>query len=61
MLRADVIVGALWGDEGKGKFVGYVGHDHDDAVPRVNASTNAGHCGNDGQTIPHWSRKPSPS
>lgn len=49
MLRADVIVGALWGDEGKGKFVGYVGHGYD-AVLRVNASTNAGHCVNDGKT-----------
>lgn len=47
MLKVDVIVGALWGDEGKGKLVGAIGRDYD-AVLRVNASTNAGHCVNDG-------------
>ncbi len=47
MLRADVVVGAQWGDEGKGKYVGAVGHGYD-AVLRVNASTNAGHCVHDG-------------
>lgn len=47
MLKADVIVGALFGDEGKGKLVGAVAHSYD-AVFRVNASTNAGHCVNDG-------------
>lgn len=46
-MKADVIVGALFGDEGKGKLVGAVGHGYD-AVLRVNASTNAGHCVNDG-------------
>lgn len=47
MLRADVLVGALWGDEGKGKYVGEAGGRYD-AVLRVNASTNAGHCVDDG-------------
>ncbi len=49
MLKADVIVGGFFGDEGKGKYVGAVGHGYD-AVLRVNASTNAGHCVNDGET-----------
>ncbi len=49
MFKADVIVGGFFGDEGKGKYVGAVGHDYD-AVLRVNASTNAGHCVNDGET-----------
>ncbi len=47
MLRADVVVGGLLGDEGKGKFVGGCCHRYD-AVMRVNASTNAGHCVSDG-------------
>lgn len=50
MLKVDVIVGALWGDEGKGKLVGAIGRDYD-AVLRVNASTNAGHCVNDGDRV----------
>lgn len=58
MLRADVVVGALWGDEGKGKFVGSVGHQYD-AVLRVNASTNAGHCVSDGTTT--WVTRQLPS
>jgi adenylosuccinate synthase len=41
-VKVDIIVGALWGDEGKGKLVGAIGHEYD-AVLRVNASTNAGH------------------
>ena len=49
MFKADVIVGGFFGDEGKGKYVGAVGHTYD-AVLRVNASTNAGHCVNDGET-----------
>lgn len=48
MTKTDVIVGALWGDEGKGKYVGWVGHRYD-LVMRVNASTNAGHCVSDGE------------
>ena len=47
MLRADVVVGGLLGDEGKGKYVGGRCHGYD-AVMRVNASTNAGHCVSDG-------------
>jgi adenylosuccinate synthase len=50
MLQVDVIVGALWGDEGKGKLVGAIGRDYD-AVLRVNASTNAGHCVDDGTRV----------
>lgn len=50
MLQVDVIVGALWGDEGKGKLVGAIGRDYD-AVLRVNASTNAGHCVDDGARV----------
>ena len=49
MFKTDVIVGGFFGDEGKGKYVGGVGHDYD-AVLRVNASTNAGHCVSDGET-----------
>ena len=47
MVKADVIVGGFFGDEGKGKVVGWLGHGYD-AVLRVNASTNAGHCVSDG-------------
>ena len=46
-MPTDVIVGALWGDEGKGKLVGAIGGGYD-AVLQVNASTNAGHCVHDG-------------
>jgi adenylosuccinate synthase len=49
MPAVDVIVGAYFGDEGKGKVVGAIGHGYD-AVLRVNASTNAGHCVDDGTT-----------
>ncbi len=45
-----MIVGALWGDEGKGKLVGAIGGGYD-AVLRVNASTNAGHCVHDGTAV----------
>ena len=44
-----MIVGGFFGDEGKGKYVGVVGHSYD-VVLRVNASTNAGHCVSNGQT-----------
>lgn len=49
-MPTDVIVGALWGDEGKGKLVGAIGAGYD-AVLRVNASTNAGHCVHDGTAV----------
>ncbi len=49
-MPTDVIVGALWGDEGKGKLVGAIGGGYD-AVLRVNASTNAGHCVHDGTAV----------
>ncbi|MCB1135661.1 MAG: adenylosuccinate synthetase, partial [Chlamydiia bacterium] len=42
-LEVDIVIGALWGDEGKGKYVAQVCKRYD-AVLRVNASTNAGHC-----------------
>jgi adenylosuccinate synthase len=58
MLSADVIVGALWGDEGKGKYVGWVGHRYD-VVMRVNASTNAGHCVDDGSSTQVTRQLPS--
>lgn len=47
-LSVDIVVGALWGDEGKGKYVANVCQEYD-AVLRVNASTNAGHCVDDGK------------
>jgi hypothetical protein len=60
MPEVDVIVGAYFGDEGKSKLVGAIGHRYG-AVLRVNASTNAGHCVNDGERTlvtrqPTWSR-----
>ena len=40
----DVIVGGLYGDEGKGKVVSHLGNVNKyDYVFRVNASTNASH------------------
>lgn len=43
-MKVDVIVGGLYGDEGKGKIVSYFGNlDKYDYVFRVNASTNASH------------------
>lgn len=41
-MKIDVIVGGLYGDEGKGKIVSKLGKDYD-YVFRVNASTNASH------------------
>lgn len=46
-LKVDVITGALYGDEGKGKVVSARGRGYD-AILRVNASTNATHCVTDG-------------
>ena len=44
-MKVDVIVGGLYGDEGKGKIVSYLGNVNNyDYVFRVNASTNASHC-----------------
>lgn len=44
-MKVDVIVGGLYGDEGKGKIVSYLGNENNyDYVFRVNASTNASHC-----------------
>lgn len=44
-MKVDVIVGGLYGDEGKGKIVSYLGNANNyDYVFRVNASTNASHC-----------------
>ena len=44
-MRVDVIVGGLYGDEGKGKIVSYLGNENNyQYVFRVNASTNASHC-----------------
>lgn len=57
-VKADIVVGGYLGDEGKGKFVGRVGLDYD-AVLRVNASTNAGHCVSDGTN--HYITRQLPS
>lgn len=43
-MKVDVIVGGLYGDEGKGKIISYLGDENKyDYVFRVNASTNASH------------------
>lgn len=42
MMKVDVIVGGLYGDEGKGKIVSKLGTNYD-YIFRVNASTNASH------------------
>lgn len=43
-MKIDVIVGGLYGDEGKGKIISYLGDENEyDYVFRVNASTNASH------------------
>lgn len=43
-MKVDVIVGGLYGDEGKGKIISYLGDEKKyDYVFRVNASTNASH------------------
>ena len=43
-MKVDVIVGGLYGDEGKGKIISYLGDENQyDYVFRVNASTNASH------------------
>lgn len=43
-MKVDVIVGGLYGDEGKGKIISYLGDENNyDYVFRVNASTNASH------------------
>lgn len=43
-MKVDVIVGGLYGDEGKGKIISYLGKEKDyKYVFRVNASTNASH------------------
>lgn len=43
-MKVDVIVGGLYGDEGKGKIISYLGDEKKyDYVVRVNASTNASH------------------
>lgn len=43
-MKVDVIVGGLYGDEGKGKIISYLGDKNRyDYVFRVNASTNASH------------------
>ena len=41
-MKVDVIVGGLYGDEGKGKVVSKLGNNYD-YIFRVNASTNASH------------------
>ena len=41
-MKVDVIVGGLYGDEGKGKVVSNLGNKYD-YIFRVNASTNASH------------------
>lgn len=41
-MKVDVIVGGLYGDEGKGKIVSNLGNNYD-YIFRVNASTNASH------------------
>jgi adenylosuccinate synthase len=56
--NVDVIVGAYFGDEGKGKLVGATGHGYD-AVLRVNASTNATHKVCDGEHT--WITRQLPS
>ncbi|MDR1975553.1 MAG: adenylosuccinate synthetase, partial [Campylobacteraceae bacterium] len=42
MNRADLIVGAQWGDEGKGKIVDMMAQDYD-VVCRYQGGHNAGH------------------
>ena len=43
-MKIDVVVGGLYGDEGKGKIISYLGDESNyDYVFRVNASTNASH------------------
>lgn len=42
-MKIDVIVGGLYGDEGKGKIVSNLGQNDYDYIFRVNASTNASH------------------
>ena len=43
-MKVDVIVGGLYGDEGKGKIISYLGDENNyDYIFRVNASTNASH------------------
>jgi adenylosuccinate synthase len=58
MAHVDVILGAYFGDEGKGKLVGALGHGYD-AVLRVNASTNASHRVTDGART--WITRQLPS
>lgn len=41
-MKVDVVVGGLYGDEGKGKIVSNLGNNYD-YIFRVNASTNASH------------------
>lgn len=43
-MKVDVVIGAMWGDEGKGRVVNYLSSENDyDYIFRVNASTNASH------------------
>lgn len=58
MLKADIVVGGFLGDEGKGKYIGLIGPQYD-AVMRVNATTNAGHCVSDGEHT--WVTRQLPS
>lgn len=41
-MKADIIIGMQWGDEGKGKIVDLMAHQYD-AVVRANGGNNAGH------------------
>lgn len=40
--RVTSVLGCQWGDEGKGKLVDILAHDHD-VVARFNGGSNAGH------------------
>ena len=45
MVKVYTVVGALWGDEGKGKFVNYLcNRNNADIAVRFNGGSNAGHC-----------------
>ena len=53
-----VVVGLQWGDEGKGKFIDYLGSDFPITV-RYNGGNNAGHTVKSGKKVFHFSLIPS--
>ncbi|MCB9229316.1 MAG: adenylosuccinate synthase [Deltaproteobacteria bacterium] len=42
MSQITILIGAQWGDEGKGKWIDYLGQDHD-IIARFQGGNNAGH------------------